>query len=207
MIYHAGHIFFVARNAYERSIKDQSEAMPSIILSTIALECFVNETIEQLSGNIPKLAGVDLSTTISWLEFAESKKSSTLEKIEAFHLALTGKKTDRGSQLNQDLAILYQLRNALAHRKAEPTGDWDPNDNEKTYEPHKFVRLLAQRGIVEIPPPNFPPLWSQFVLHHRTAKWSFNTAIAGAKSLTSLMPKGVISIIVGAMASHITEIK
>ncbi|MFT3857625.1 MAG: hypothetical protein QM742_09055 [Aquabacterium sp.] len=206
MIYHAGHIFFVARNAYERSLKDQSEAMPSIILSTIALECFVNETIEQLNGTLPKLAGADLSTAVSWLEFAESKKSSTLEKIETFHLALTGKKADRGSQLDQDLALLYQLRNALVHRKAEQAGDWDPSDSERKYEPHRFVRLLVQRGIISSPPPNYPPLWSRFVLQHKTAKWSFNTAIAGA-SLASLMPQGVISEIIGIMTSHLTKIK
>lgn len=206
MIYQAGHIFLVARRAYESSIADSSEAMPSIILSTVALECFVNETIERLSKEHIREPDKNLALVASWLEFVESKKGSTLEKLAAFHLAFTGQKADRGQQPYQDLSLLYQLRNDLVHRKPEPFGDWDPNDKERTYEPHKFVRMLAQRGIVTMPPPHLPPIWSQFVLHDRTAKWAFNTAVAGVKYVVSLLPESGFSVITGFITNQIEPI-
>ena len=207
MIYQAGHIFLVARRAYERSVADSSEAMPSIILSTVAFECFVNETIESLSNESYREPGVNLSVAASWLEFVESKKGSTLEKLEAFHLAFKGKKADRGSSPYQDISLLYQLRNELVHRKPEPFGDWDPNNKEKTYEPHRFVRLLSQKGIVTTPPAHLPPIWSQFVLHDRTAKWAFNTAVSGVRYVQSLLPESGFAVITGFMANQIAPIE
>lgn len=205
MIYQAGHIFLVARRAYERSIVDSSEAMPSIILSTVALECFVNETIERLSKNIFH-ESEQIIQTANWLEFVEAKKGSTLDKFETFHLALTGTKIKRGESPYKDLSLLYQLRNNLVHRKPEPFGDWDPNDSEKTYEPHKFVRLLAEKNIVSIPPPNMPPIWSPFILHDRTAKWAFNSAVTGVKYIVSLLPESTFSSITKSMTEHIVLI-
>ncbi len=206
MIFQAGHIFLVARRAYERSLSDSSEAMPSIILSTVALECFVNETIERLSKEHFRDPDKNLVLAANWLEFVESKKGSTLEKLEAFHLAFTGTKAERGHPPYQDMSLLYQLRNDLVHRKPEPFRDWDPNDKERTYEPHKFVRMLAQRGIVNMPPPNLPPIWSQFVLHDRAAKWAFNTAVSGVKYVVSLLPESLFLKITEVMTDQIEPI-
>jgi hypothetical protein len=180
--------------------------MPSIILSTVALECFVNETVERLSYKNYRQPGVNLSVAASWLEFVESKKGNTLEKLEAFHLAFKGEKADRGGLPYQDLALLYQLRNELVHRKPEPFGDWDPNDKIKEYEPHRFVRLLSQRGIVTKPPGNSPPIWSQFVLQDKTAKWAFNTAVSGVRYLQSMLPESSFAEINAFMADHIEPI-
>ncbi len=135
------------------------------------------------------------------------KKGSTLEKLEAFHLAFKGKKADRGSFPYQDISLLYQLRNELVHRKPEPFGDWDPNDKEKMYEPHKFVRLLSQRGVVTMPPAHLPPIWSQFVLHDRTVKWAFNTAVSGVRFVQSLLPESGFAVITGFMANQIDPIE
>lgn len=206
MIYQAGHIFLVARRTYKRSIVDSSEAMPSIILSTVALECFVNETIERLSKQYFREADPRLDLASNWLEFIELKKGSTLEKLEAFHLVFRNKPTDRGCQPYQDISFLYQLRNELVHKKPEPFGDWDPNNKERIYEPHKFVRTLVHRGIVTKPPPNLPPIWSQFILHDRTAKWAFNTAVLGVQFVVSLLPEGVFSKITSQMADQINPI-
>lgn len=206
MLYQAGHIFLVAKRAYERSKEEWSEAMPSIILSTIALECFVNESVERLSHKIFQEPDKAFSVAAHWLEFVESKKGSTLEKIEALHLAFAGTKLDRGSQPFQDLNLLYQLRNELVHRKPEAFGSWDPGDKERQYEPHKFVRELARRGIVPLPSPEMPPVWSQYILNEQTAKWAFNSAVSGVRFAAGAIPPSNLSTVTGLMIDNIEPI-
>ena len=188
MLYHSGHIFLIARRAHERSKNDDSEAMPAIVLSTVALECFVNETIHRVSNGYGREPVEVYSKATDWLDFIESKRSSTLEKIEALHLAFKSTKINRGAQPYQNLMLLYQLRNELVHRKPEGFGNWDPSDHDREYKPHKFVSALASEGVIDLPPPKAPPVWGQFVLKEKTAKWAFNTAVSGVHFIVNLLP-------------------
>lgn len=206
MLFHSGNIFTVARRAHERSRSDDSEAMPAIVLSTVALECFVNETIYRVSNGYGREPIEVYSKAANWLELIESKRSGTLEKIEAIYLAFQGTKIDRGAQPYQDLSLLYQLRNELVHRKPEDFGNWNPNDHEQEYKPHKFVSALALKGVIELPSPKMPPVWGQFVLNEKTAKWAFNTAVAAAHLLANLFPEGDFAEISKFMVEHIKEI-
>jgi len=206
VIYQAGHIFLVARRAYERSIDEWSEAMPSIILSTVALECFVNESVERLSKKLFQEPGKPFRATAQWLEFVESKKGSTLEKIEALHLSLTGDVLDRGGRQIQDLRLMFQLRNELVHRKPESFGNWEPNSRDATYEPHKFVRELAQRRVVPLPPPDMPPIWSRYVLCDSTAKWAYNASVSGVNFIVDLIPDSNLRVVTKMMTDHIQVI-
>lgn len=206
MLYHSGHIFHVARRAHDRSISDDSEAMPAIVLSTVALECFINEITHRIPNGYGREPIEIFSKAADWLEFIGSKRLSTLEKIEALHLAFKGSKIDRGAQPYQDLSLLYQLRNELVHRKPEGPGNWNPSDHDREYEPHKFVKALAQIGVIEPPPPKAPPVWGQFVLNNKTAKWAFNTAVSGVHFIYNLLPESEFAQITEFMVLPIEKI-
>ena len=193
MLYHSGHILVVARRAYERSLSDSSEAMPAIILAALSVECFLNDLAERFSMDLFRTECGEYSDAAHWLGVLETSKASTLKKIEAVYFVFRKVDIDRGAQPYQDVRLLFQLRNELAHRKPESTGDWGLANREKDHEPHKYVKELASRGIIELPPPNAPPVWSQFVLTASTAKWSYNTATGMMQFLTELFPPGKFS--------------
>lgn len=137
--------------------------MPAIVLATMGLECFVNETCERLSSLVLTQEQQVFRQTAHWLTILETKRASTLEKNSALTYGFTSQELLKSAPLYQDLSFLYDLRNVLVHRKPEGIGNWDPNEPEKRYEPHNYVRALAARNIIELPSPKAPPVWSQFV--------------------------------------------
>lgn len=190
MIFHSGHIFVIAKRTYERATLDQSEVMPAIVLATMGLECFVNETCERLSSEVLTQGQEVFHQAAYWLRMLEAKRASTLEKISGLTYAFTNHELTREAQPYQDLRFLYELRNVLVHRKPEGVGNWNPDDPAKKYEPHRYVKALVERNIIELPSPKAPPVWSQFVLIAETAKWAFNTSVAGVRHIVSLLPPG-----------------
>jgi len=188
MIYHSTHLFIAAKRAYQRSIDDRTEAMPAIVLATIAFECFINEITYDVSSELWRKPIKVFMHAAAWLELFESKHLSTLEKIEVLHFSLSGTKIDRGAQPYQDLSLLYWIRDQLIHRKPEGVGAWHPGDGDGEHEPHKFVKVLTARGIIEMSSANAPPAWSQIVLNENTARWAFNTAVSGVRLIVELLP-------------------
>lgn len=206
MLYQSGHIFLVANRSYERSKSNKSESMPSIILSTVAFECFVNEIIQRLSAEYEWEPVEVIKRSSEWLELLESKRPSTLEKVGALHLIFKDSKINKGEQPYQNLSLLYQLRNELVHRKPEGASNWDPGDKDREYEPHRLVKSLASRGIINLPSPKAPPVWGQFVLNEKTAKWAFNTAVLGVHNMVDMLPEGSFKKITSFLVNEIEEI-
>lgn len=192
MLLHSGHILLLAKRSFDRSLSDESEAMPAIILAAMALECFVNEVCERTGRSAPGTSVPEFPQAAYWFQVLEGKRATTLEKILAIRFAFTGEEMDKGSQPYQDLAILNDLRNSLVHRKPESIGDWTGTSSQE-YVPHKFVKVLASRGVIDLPPPEAPPVWSQFVIRSATAKWAYNTSLSGMGYITSSIPNGFLS--------------
>lgn len=206
MLYASGHVFLLARRAYDRAVQDSYESMTAIILAAVAFESFLNEIVHRFSTEITRGELPILNRVGDWLDIVELKRPNILERIEVLHLALAASKIDRGSQPYQDLALLYQLRNVLVHRKPESYGNWNPDDADRTYEPHRLVKSLASRGIIELPSPTAPPLWGPFVVNRQTSKWAFNTAVDGVHFLAGLLPSCAFAAITSVMAKGIERI-
>jgi hypothetical protein len=186
--FHSGHLLLLARKAYERSLADRSNTLESILMSAITMECFVNEFEELLSSRFIGTSPSELRKCAETMELLEQLRAPLLDKIDGLHLCLKGARIDRGSRMTQDLALLFQLRNALVHRRAERF-EWEP-DGTAMYEHHKFVKHLAQRGVIEDPAAGSPSSWSQHCLIPPTARWAHNVVVTMAKEIVSWFPEG-----------------
>ena len=205
MLLHSGHLLMLSKQAYERSLQQSWEAMASIVLSAISFECFVNECEERLESEYLNQRLDQLSTLRDTLNILEEERASLLTKVDAMHLALVGSRIDRGKLPFQDVRFLFELRNAFVHRRPERF-EWEFENPDREYEPHKFVRYLTQRGIVQKPNPKNPPSWSQYVLVPETARWAHNTVVVVSKDIVSWFPAGNFKTTTEFMFREWTEI-
>jgi len=187
MLYHHGNILFLAKNAYERSLKVEGESFVSIMLSAMALECYINDFTHRSSQELLQIGIKPLRDLSYVLNTLESSRATLIAKIESIYFLLTGSEVDRGSKSNQDLVMLVRLRNELVHRKPESHGDWGIKDTSE-FEPHKFVKFFSDKGVIGLPPPEAPPVWSQFINKPVVAKWAYNTVVHIIKGIVSILP-------------------
>ena len=205
MLYHHGHILSLAKKAHERSLDDSNESFVSIMLSTNALECFVNDFAHAASTELLSM-GIESIRSMSFvLQQLESSRATLISKIECIHYFLSGEKPDRGSLKFQDLAYLVRLRNELIHRKPESTGDWGI-DFEETHEPHSLVQYLANRKIIAMPGPKSPPVWGQFLNVPEVARWAFNFVTNLIKDIVGMLPESHLKRIHGKLAEDRQQI-
>ncbi len=188
-VYHSGHLLTLARKAYERSLSQSSDAMTSIMLSAVSFECHLNELAERLSIDIFTEPSDTLSRLRDTLGLLAESRASVTTRFDAVHLALCGRQIDRGASLFQDLKLLYQLRNALVHRRPEKF-EWELVGPTRTYEPHQLVKQFVQRHVIPEPHPSAPPSWSQYVLVPETARWGYNTVVRCSLSACGWLPEG-----------------
>ena len=186
----AGHILLVARNAYFRSATyDQYDALSSITLSAVGLECFVNEFADRLSADYLHQNDKSLCDVEYALAAIERSHGSLRTKIDAIGFYLTRERINWGHAPFQDLAFLLKLRNKLVHRKPEKF-DYDFDDPEREYTPHDDVAFLVSRKIICPPNSKTPPQWGAYVLCPETARWAFNTVVDVILEIVALIPEG-----------------
>lgn len=186
---HSGTMLLQARKAYERSQRESWDAMTSILLSALALECFVNELDELIANRVLDDAIPELISSRIVTALLEESKASLIPRIDAYHFALRGKPIDRGQGPMQDLKFLIQLRNALVHRKSERML-FPVTDGDGARKTHKFVSYLAARKIIPKSEAHVPGAWSQYVLVPSVAMWAHNTVVDLTMEIVSWLPEG-----------------
>jgi len=206
MLYHHGIILNRAKKTYERSLKDDDESFVSIMLSAMALECYINDFTHSASQELFQINIKPLRDLSYVLNVLESSRSTLISKIESIHFLLTGSEIDKGSMHIQDLVMLIRLRNELVHRKPESHGDWGVKDKSE-FEPHKFVKYFSDRGIIDRPPSNAPPVWSQFINQPIVAKWAYNTVVHNIKDIIRILPPSHFAQIESVCTGSVQEIK
>lgn len=187
MLYHHGHLLFLAGNAYKRSLDDHYESFVSIMLSAMSLECYINDFSKMIS-NTPESEIRSLQDLSFILDTLENSKASLIIKIEVIHHALTGQVMEKGSADHQELVMLIRLRNELVHRKPESENGWGP-DPKAEHEPHNIVKFFSDKGIIERPSPKAPPVWSQYTNEPEVAQWAFNCAVSIIKNIIEILPQ------------------
>lgn len=205
MLYHHGHILSLAKKAYERSLTDSSESFVSIMLSSNALECYVNDFAHSASTELLSTGIASLRDMSFVLKQLETSRTTLISKIECIYYFLSGEKPDRGSSRFQDLSYLVKLRNELVHRKPESTGDWGIYFDD-TQEPHSLVQYLANKKIIDMPGPKSPPVWGQFLNVPEVARWAYNFVTVLIKDITRMLPESHLKRIHGKMAENRKEI-
>lgn len=185
-LFHSGHIHMLARRAYERSLEHSWSSMESILLSAIAVECFINEFEETLSSAVLSGGTSRIEALSKTLELLEDAHAQVLTKLDAVHLGLRGTRLDKGGAMAQDLRFLFQLRNAFVHRRAESVawGDETPQEADT----HPFVKHLVRRSVISEPPEHRHTGWSQYVVVPPAARWAYNTSNLVAKAMISWLP-------------------
>jgi hypothetical protein len=178
----------LARKAYERSKEESWEASVSIMLSAMTLECYVNELSHRVADYQKHESIGELKNLAFLLGEYEKNKNSLLSKIELIHFCLSGEKADKGSRHFQDITMLLKLRNALVHRKPEPTGNFI-DDPDAVYSMHPFTSFLVERGIIERPSEKMPPVWSYTISQPPVAAWAYNTVVDAITRTVCMLPE------------------
>lgn len=186
----SGNFFLLARKAYERSKTDTSEAMTSILMSWIAFETFFNELVELAaasSSDEPEKIRVFRSV----LSDMEKQKTSLGTKIQMTYFIFKRRRLDTGSLPYQDFDLLIDIRNTLVHRKPERI-DFPADGKPKEYEPHKYVRRLAERRVIPLPPKQQPTQLLSNIRKPEVARWAYNVTIQMIKLLKSILPPSYV---------------
>jgi hypothetical protein len=186
-----GSFFWLARKAYERSKSDPSESILTIILSAIAVESFINELTEFASNpsfteNEP--SGIKVLGAI--LSDLEEQKSQIGAKIQLTYYILTRQQLKVGELPYQDFALLISIRNALVHKKPEKFHYLDSESSEPEFEPHKFIKSLSERKVIELPSKAEVPQWYAHIHNPEVARWSYNIAVQMIKLIIDIVPAG-----------------
>lgn len=188
-IYFSDEFYQIARNAYERSKNDPTEAIVAIIFSAITIEVFLNEMVDFATNqHLPKNEPEEISAFASILSNLENQKAQLDLKIQVLHYIFKKSQLNRGELPYQDFDLLIKIRNALVHKKPEKwTWSLEEGDNNK-FEPHKYIKRLADRKIIPAPTSNEPPHWQALISRPEVARWACNVASQMIEFLADLVP-------------------
>lgn len=196
--YSAGHLFFLAKAAYERTKggksaqePGKSDAIVSIIFSASSLEAFINE--------LPDMAMLDahsawtkqpeiLKSFISILNEIEDSRGSTRLKFLQAHLILSGKTYDTEKRPFQDFSNLFKLRDAFLHLK--------PQNEFVTTNKNEIIRVSTPKIISGLPKNILAKFdtkviadWKSMVSTQAAAKWACDTASEMVISILRVIPE------------------
>jgi len=178
----------LAKEACEKSIAGNNQPMVAIILSAIAVETFLNESVEMIEKKFQESEREKLEALQSIMSELEKQRSSTPTKLQVAHFVLTGKPINKGELPYQDFDLLITLRNLLVHSKVEKFKV--AFGEEKEYEPHSLVKRLIDRKVIEPPPKTAAPRWRSYVNKPEVAEWAYEVALETIKFLLDLFPEG-----------------
>jgi hypothetical protein len=183
IVYNAGVFFDLAKNAYERSKRDNREALVGLVLATTALEAVFNEITEDtikphaLSA-VPQIA-IEVGRVLHELE----RKPLTVKLAKTYHLLARSSLREDEEPLHST-RVLFGVRNSIAHNRPE---DWDHSAAPK---PHIYIKQLSELGVLPMQDPSNPPQLLALLCNPSVARWSYNHAVFIVKFLIELFPPG-----------------
>ena len=182
----SGKLVALTRSAHERSSERPYESIVAIILAVTAIEAYLNESIEFAQMIVEKESEKEKVETASSI-LNDLERAPTTAKIEMAHFIFTGKRLDKRKGPFKHYALLRTIRNNLVHKKPEVIETVASKDRE----PHKFVKALADRGVIQLPPRGYAPLWEEYVCVPQVAAWAHDIAVDMIKFIKNLYPIGI----------------
>lgn len=189
----SGRIMLIARKSCQRATDhDQDDSLAAIVLSAMALECFLNEFEDRLRSSQFEREPRHLRDLSFSLTTLEEKRAGIRAKISTIHYFLTeGSKIDWGHPPFQDTKVLIDIRNKLIHRKPERF-EYEFENTDRDYEPHNLVKYLVSRSVIDAPHSKVPAQWSPYVICPATARWAYNSTLQTTSALVSILPQGSV---------------
>ena len=195
--YSAGHLFYLAKAAYERTKggkspqeAGKSDAIVSIIFSASSLEAFINELPDMAKNDIEH-TGIKhpeaVKSFITIMNEIEDSRGSTRLKFLQAHLIFSEKTYEIDKKPFQDFSNLFKLRDAFLHLK--PQGEYVTNSK------NEFIRVATPKAITGLPKNILAKFetkviadWSSMVSTQAAAKWACDTASEMVISILRVIP-------------------
>lgn len=193
--YSVGHLFFLAKQAYERTKDERSDREPgksdaivSIIFSASALEAFINE-LADMASVMPHLQNPpeSVQTFAYVMKELEDAKVSIRLKFILTKTIFTGTAFDKGQSLFQDFSLLFRIRDSFVHLK--------PQNEFKMAPDGHIVRVMAPKILEGLPKNTLAKFdkkvvanWMSSISTQAVARWSCNTVTNMVHSIICILP-------------------
>ena len=127
----AGVLRRIARLAHDRinaRIGDREphvdmDAIVAVVFAAASLEAFINETAALAGSSLPS-DPPSVRAFADCVREIEANRGATEDKYEAAGWAFVGRPYDWGVEPFQSCEVLFRLRNAVVHLKAEDLRTW-----------------------------------------------------------------------------------
>jgi hypothetical protein len=195
MVTYTQSLIHSALNSIKYAESYPQDTQITIILSTLAVEAFMNE-LGNVNSFVPKEElSPSLMLSASILDELEKNNAQIRLKLMVSHYALTGELIDKGAQPYQDFDLLVDIRNALVHPKPIRFSQQDVENDRQ----HKFVQQLVSRKVIVPPNDGSTKSWRKYILQPPVAHWAYSVATSIILDLIDKIPskleKGLFGII------------
>ena len=194
--YSAGHLFFLAKQAYERTISTESDREPgksdaivAVVFAASSLEAFINELADWATYMPDVMEHPEsVQSFASLMREVENLRGSIRLKFMLTKLVFSGSTYKKDEQPFQDLSLLFMVRDALVHLK--------PQDEFKTAPDGKKVRVMKPKVLKALPKNILAKFdetiaadWKSMISTQAVAKWACNTAAKMVHSVLATLPE------------------
>ena len=194
--YSAGHLFFLAKQAYERTTGTKSDREPgksdaivAIVFAASSLEAFINELADWATEMPEIMKNPEIVQSFaSVMREVEDSRGSIRLKFMLTKLIFSGNTYKKDEQPFQDLTLLFMVRDALVHLK--------PQDEFKTAPDGQKVRVMTPKVLKALPKNILAKFdetvaadWKSMISTQAVAKWACNTAAKMVHSVIATLPE------------------
>jgi hypothetical protein len=196
--YSSGHLFFIAKEAYNRTTlgakSDQDpgkvDAIVAIIFSAISLEAFINELTEIASNkNYKDYFSESVQSFAEVLSSVEESRGSTQLKYMLTNQMFTGSVYKKGQQPYQDFLSLFKLRDSLVHLKPQSEHKDTLSGITKNTNKPKVVEGLPKNLLAKFED-GVSSNWISSISTRAMARWACNTSSQMVNSVLTTIPEG-----------------
>lgn len=173
-------LYRIALTAYARLPEDDD--LRDGLTDAIVAAVFCAATLESMIAEVADAAEVDgangwsdAQSLATLVKQVEDNRGSVLLKYHVAHMTLTGRAYDRGAKPFQDVALLFDIRNSIAHLKPYTAG----------LTPHKLVAAVSSRGLCRRQQVAEESSWFGAISTRAMARWACNIVPAVADTISS----------------------
>lgn len=195
--YSSGHLFSIAKQAYERTIGDKSDREPgkkdaliAVVFAASSLEAFINELADLATAELSQPHSESAKVFASLMDEVENSRGSIRLKFMLAKFVLSGSTYRKDEQLFQDFNNLFMVRNALVHLKPE-------EEFNITLDGH-FIRVKEPKVLKALPKNILAKYekktaanWKSMISTQAAAKWACNTAARMVRSIIDVIPESL----------------
>jgi hypothetical protein len=190
--YTSNHLFAIARQLAREAVKEDQKALASIPLAAAAVEARLND----VAGYASLMARPRDSTWYfsELYRIAEDARRPVLSRAQLLFRVFEGKEPDTGAVLWQDVELLFDVRDALMHRKPENYIEAEEGGLRRADKRlEKTVKSLKERARLSAEQRGDEP-FTWLVMRPGVAAWGYQAAERFGTAMLEVLPRDVIWI-------------